>query len=118
MTTERASSIQGVIARDSIVARRRPIADFFNSIDAQRTEEPVRPSHPDQCQKGAALKGLACLIAAKTPRRSSYGQGGLLSASALSERGPSQPRASFQSSAGQVFSMMRAPLRRVDDLGH
>jgi hypothetical protein len=31
-TTERASSIQEVIARDSIVARRRRIADFFNSI--------------------------------------------------------------------------------------
>jgi hypothetical protein len=37
MTTERASSIQGVIARDSIVARRRPIADFFNSIGQKRS---------------------------------------------------------------------------------
>jgi hypothetical protein len=37
MTTERASSIQGVIARDSIVARRRPIADFFNSIGLLQT---------------------------------------------------------------------------------
>jgi len=33
MTTERAISIQEVIAHDSIVARRRPVADFFNSID-------------------------------------------------------------------------------------
>src|SRR5262245_206710 len=41
-TTERASSIQEVIARDSIVARRRPIADFFNSIGQTRSFADVR----------------------------------------------------------------------------
>jgi hypothetical protein len=35
-TTERARSIQEVIAHDSIVARRRHAVDFFNSIDPSR----------------------------------------------------------------------------------
>jgi len=48
MTTERASSIQGVIARDSIVARRRPIADFFNSIDPFRSSAGGRNPAPQR----------------------------------------------------------------------
>src|SRR5262245_47723607 len=32
--------------------------------DTQRTKEPVRSSHPDQCQKDAAMKSLASIILA------------------------------------------------------
>jgi hypothetical protein len=58
MTTERASSIQGVIARDSIVARRRPIADFFNSIDPDPVISPSGPVHRNTSIQNSPSRSL------------------------------------------------------------
>jgi hypothetical protein len=49
--------IQEVIARDSIVARRRPIADFFNSIGQTRSLRDVR-SMSGLPESGSVLRQL------------------------------------------------------------